>query len=114
LDGWGLGGSYGKSGYLLFFEKRKKKPLKLLVKDDVDAEKSAKETKAEDKNESEPKEDGEKDKEEENVVEVDYLEAVQPAEAPNRIFQKVLEENRKYGFENDIYSPEFFDLTLAI
>jgi hypothetical protein len=35
LDGWGLGGgrSYGKSGYMLFYERRKKKPLRILVQD---------------------------------------------------------------------------------
>jgi hypothetical protein len=26
----------------------------------------------------------------------------------------VLEENRKFGFENDIYSAEFFDFVLGI
>jgi hypothetical protein len=31
LDGWGLsGGGYGKSGYMLFYERREKKPLRLL------------------------------------------------------------------------------------
>lgn len=114
LDGWGLSGSYGKSGYLLFFEKRKKKPLKLLVKDGVEAAKSEKVASAEDKNQSESKKENEKDKEEEQLLEVDYREAVRPTETPNRIFQKVLEENRKYGFENDIYSADFFDLSLAI
>jgi hypothetical protein len=32
LDGWGLGGGgYGKSGYMLFYERRQKRPIKLLV-----------------------------------------------------------------------------------
>jgi len=30
LDGWGLSGSYGKSGYMLFYERRTKKPLMVL------------------------------------------------------------------------------------
>jgi hypothetical protein len=31
LDGWGIGGGgYGKSGYMLFYERREKKPIKLL------------------------------------------------------------------------------------
>lgn len=34
FDGWGGGSSYGKSGYLVFYERRKKKPLKLLDQDD--------------------------------------------------------------------------------
>lgn len=30
LDGWGLSGGHGKSGYMLFYERRTKKPLRLL------------------------------------------------------------------------------------
>jgi hypothetical protein len=33
LDGWGFGGGsggYGKSGYMLFYERKKKKPIKLV------------------------------------------------------------------------------------
>ena len=30
LDGWGLSGGYGKSGYMLFYERKQKKPLRLL------------------------------------------------------------------------------------
>lgn len=31
-DGWGFGGgSYGKSAYMLVYERRKKKPIKILV-----------------------------------------------------------------------------------
>lgn len=30
LDGWGLGGSYGKSAYMLFYERKLKKPITLL------------------------------------------------------------------------------------
>lgn len=36
------------------------------------------------------------------------------SDAPNRIFEKVLEDNRKFGFENEIYSAEFFDFVLGI
>mmetsp|Transcript_40518 Transcript_40518/g.29172 ORF Transcript_40518/g.29172 Transcript_40518/m.29172 type:complete len:83 (-) Transcript_40518:2608-2856(-) len=32
--GWGSSGSYGKSGYMLFYERRQKKPLKILVPED--------------------------------------------------------------------------------
>ena len=30
-DTWSFGGSYGKSAYMLVYERRKKKPLKILV-----------------------------------------------------------------------------------
>ena len=99
LDGWGLsGGSYGKSGYMLFYERRKKKPLRLL-KEKVEAQ----------------GENGaaaeERDRE---CVEVDYREAVPAGERPNALFQRVLEENRKFGFENDIYAQDFFDFLLTL
>ena len=36
-DGWSFGGSYGKSAYMLVYERRKKTPLKILVaKEDVE------------------------------------------------------------------------------
>jgi hypothetical protein len=38
---------------------------------------------------------------------------VQPNEVPNPIFKKVLDENTKFGFENDVYSTEFFDFILG-
>jgi len=31
FDGWGgFGGSYGKSGYMLFYERKLKKPIKVI------------------------------------------------------------------------------------
>ena len=45
---------------------------------------------------------------------VDYREAVTSSEKPNPIFGKVLEDNRKFGVENDVYSTDFFDFMLAI
>jgi hypothetical protein len=38
---------------------------------------------------------------------------VQPNELPTPIFKKVLDENTKFGFENDVYSSEFFDFILG-
>ena len=35
-------------------------------------------------------------------------------EAPNEIYKRVFEDNKKYQFENDIYSVEFFDFILQI
>jgi hypothetical protein len=33
-DSWGFAGSYGKSAYMLVYERRKKKEIKVLVADD--------------------------------------------------------------------------------
>jgi hypothetical protein len=103
FDGWGMGGgSYGKSGYMLFYERRKKKPLKVVVKQE------------------EPAAQGEghasldKKEPEEKCVEVDFRQAVLPEAVPNRIFAQVLQDNRKFGFENDIYSSDFFDFVLGL
>lgn len=39
-DTWSFGGSYGKSAYMLVYERKKKKPLKILInKEDVEHEK---------------------------------------------------------------------------
>jgi len=35
-------------------------------------------------------------------------------ETPNNIFTKVLEDNTKFTFENDVYSQEFFDFLKTI
>lgn len=86
IDGWGLGGGgYGKSGYMLFYERRQKKPIQLL-----------------------------KDTEDRGAVEVNFQEAVAPGDKPNKIFQKVLQDNRKFAFENDIYSEAFYDFVLGL
>jgi hypothetical protein len=39
---------------------------------------------------------------------VDYRKGVEDI-APNKIYKQVFEDNAKFGFENDIYSSEFFD-----
>ena len=107
FDGWGLGGGgYGKSGYMLFYERREKKPLKLLAKDGIVAQT---------KEEKEEVKDAKPDEQEaDQYIMVDYQAGVIASEPPNRIFQKVLEDNRKFGFENEIYSAEFFDFVLGI
>jgi hypothetical protein len=89
LEGWSFGGSnsFGKSGYMLFYEKKKKKPLKIV----------------------EPSSD-----EQERVVEIDYSQCVLPTDHPNRIFQQVIEDNLKLTFENDIYTKDFFDFSIRI
>lgn len=105
FDGWGMGGGgYGKSGYMLFYERRKKKPLKVLVKEEQAASVSGQQAA-----------DGEKEQEvSEKCLEVDYRQAVLPTAVPSKIFAQVLQDNRKFGFENDIYSADFFDFALGL
>jgi len=82
FDGWGLGGGgYGKSGYMLFYERREKQPLKHLV---IDGQEEQAEKEAQAKEEVK---DGEAVKEaEEKYIDVDFKTGVLAAEVPNRIF----------------------------
>jgi len=54
------------------------------------------------------------EKKENQYTEVDFREAITAQDQPNKIFRQVLEDNRKYGFENEIYSDAFFDFILEI
>lgn len=101
--GWGFGGGgYGKSGYMLFYERRQKRPLKILVQEDqVD---SVKESGVEVHYDEEKKE---------HFKFIDYKDGVSN-EAPNKIYQQVYEDNAKFTFENDIYSQEFFNFIKEI
>lgn len=107
FDGWGFGGgSYGKSAYMLFYERKKKKPINLVEHPPKPLGQAAEEqvaAKEEAEESAEPK-----------LLEVDYHRAVLPSEKPNRTYQRVLEDNDKFGFESDIYQPEFFDFVLSI
>ena len=101
-DTWSFGGSYGKSAYMLVYERKQKRDLKILVnKEDVQME----------------TEKGEKiqydDKKEEYYKLIDYREGVEDI-APNQIYKQVFEDNQKFEFENDIYSTEFFDFINGI
>jgi len=108
FDGWGFGGgSYGKSAYMLFYERKKKKPISLVEHPPKPPGQAAGEQAAAAKNEAEKAE-------EPKLVDVDYHRAVLPNEKPNRTYQRVLEDNDKFGFESDIYQPEFFDFVLSI
>jgi hypothetical protein len=90
------GDSYGTSGYMLFYERRKKKDLKLVVpKEEVDQEKS---------DGVDVKHDAEKD---EYYKMVAYRDAAKGAQ-PNKFYKQVFEDNNKHDFEKDIYSMEFF------
>ena len=91
--GWG-GGKYGKSGYMLFYERRLKKPIKIVVPEKTSDSVYDEKTK-------------------EHIKYIEYQEGVD-AEKPNKIFSKVLDDNTKFSFENDVYSLEFFDFIKTI
>ena len=92
---WGFGGSYGKSGYMLFYERRKKKPIAIVVpeagEDTVQNEKTG-----------------------EHIKMVPYKEFVDKDAKPNDIYAKVFEDNQRFSFENDVYSKEFFSFLKQI
>jgi hypothetical protein len=91
-DSWSFGGSYGKSAYMLVYERKTKNPLKILV--------NAEELK-------ETQDNGEKvihdEKKDEHYKLIDFREGVEDI-APNQIYKQVFEDNQKFEFENDIYS----------
>lgn len=95
---FGWGGRYGKSGYMLFYERKVKKPIKFVVpKDKIDQHTDLIYNKETD----------------EHIKLVAYREGV-AKEKPNSIFSKVHEDNTKFTFENDVYSLEFFDFIQKI
>ena len=97
-----MGDSYGTSGYMLFYERRVKKPLKILVDADKVEEEKAKGIEVhvdEEKNET--------------YKLVNYRDAA-IGEKANAIYQQVFEDNHSVKFENDIYSQEFFDFVLSV
>lgn len=97
-----LGDSYGTSGYMLFYERRKKKDLKIVVPASQVEERK---TQGEDLLYDE--------KAEEHYRMVNYRQAADGEQA-NEIYKKVFEDNMKFTFESDIYSTEFFDFILQI
>jgi len=86
---------------MLFYERRKKKPLQLLKMDKKEAD------------EEKTKDDSKKEEDEERF-EVNYQDAVVATERPNRVFEQVLLDNHKFGFENEIYSGDFIGFVLSI
>jgi ubiquitin carboxyl-terminal hydrolase 9/24 len=88
--GWSIGGgggSYGQSGYMLVYERKKKKPIKLCRQVPSD----------------EPVEEGQPPATKEEIYEIDYNKCVEPSDKPNKIFNEVLELNAKLGFEQEVY-----------
>jgi len=87
-----MGDSYGTSGYMLFYERRKKKDLKILIDEDKVKEEKAKGT--------EVHYDEEK---KESFKKVPYRDAAK-GEKAIPLYQQVFEDNHNVNFENDIYS----------
>ena len=99
-DAWSFGGSYGKSAYMLVYERRKKKALKILVEaEEAKKEQTHKVFFDEGKNE--------------HYKLIGFREGVEDI-APNKIYKQVFEDNQKFEFENDIYSQEFFEFIKRI
>lgn len=97
-----MGDSYGTSGYMLFYERRVKKDLKILIDEDKIEEEKAKGT--------EVHYDEEK---KESFKNLPYRDAAK-GEKAIPCYQQVFEDNHNVNFENDIYSQEFFDFILKI
>ena len=90
-DSWGFGGSYGKSAYMLIYERRVKKPIKILVTPD---EAKALEGTGEIHFDA---------KREEHYRLLDYKGGVEEI-TPSKIYSQVFEDNQKFEFDYDIYS----------
>jgi hypothetical protein len=101
MSSWGYSGgsSYGKSAYMLIYERRVKKPIKIVVPDE-----QAK---------LNPDAYFYDEAKKEYIKHIAYKEGVDN-ETPNQIFTKVLEDNTKFTFENDVYSQEFFNFLKEI
>lgn len=97
-----LGDSYGTSAYMLFYERRVKKPLKIVVSEARVEEERARGT------------DVQYDEEKKEYFKMCPYRSAADGELANEIYTKVAEDNRKFTFEGDIYSTEFFDFILKI
>jgi hypothetical protein len=97
-----FGGGYGKSAYMLFYERRAKKPIKILVPEEEVA--AAKEQGVEVHHDEQAKE---------HYKHVPYHLAVDK-EPPNQIWNQVSEDNGKFTFETDVYSESYFGFIKSV
>lgn len=98
----GYGGNYGKSAYMLFYERRMKKSLKIIVKE-ADIEK----VDALIKEKSSGRQVFYDEADKEHYKMVPYSEGID-SDAPNQIYKEVNGDNAKLTFETDVYSQDFF------
>ena len=97
-----MGDSYGTSAYMLFYERRKKKDLVIIVPEDKVEDQRSKGVNVlfnEEKKEH---------------FKMEGYRTASVGETANEIYKKVFEDNMKFTFESDIYSAEFFDFILSI
>ena len=87
---------------MLFYERRQKKDLKIIVPEDKVEEQKAKGINVQYDEEKK-----------ENFKMCPYRNAAD-GELANEIYRKVAEDNMKFTFESDIYSTEFFEFILQI
>lgn len=98
-DSFSFGGSYGKSAYMLIYERKKKRDIMILATpEEIETKKETLQYNA---------------KKEEYYKLVPYRECADDIDA-NTIYKQVAEDNQKFEFENDIYSSEFFDFIRGI
>lgn len=87
---------------MLFYERRVKKDLKIVVAEDqVEATRAKGET-------------VEYDEEKKEYFKMTKYRSAADGELANDIYKKVFEDNSKFTFESDIYSSEFFEFILQI
>lgn len=98
----GLTDSYGKSAYMLFYERRKKKDLKILVPED-----QAESVRAQGIN-------VQYDEEKKDYFKMCPYRSAANGELANEYYCKVSEDNNRFIFESDIYSTEFFNFIVRI
>ena len=87
---------------MLIYERRKKKPIKILVTEE--------ESKQLEGSEEKVQFDSEKN---EYYKLLDYKRGVEEI-VPSKIYRQVYEDNQKFEFDNDVYSSEFFDFVKGI
>ena len=97
-----MGDSYGTSAYMLFYERRVKRDLKIIVEEEKVAETKAKGI------------DVVFDEAKKEHFQMCAYRDAADGEAANDIYTKVFDDNMKFTFESDIYSTEFFDFILQI
>ena len=98
----GLSDSYGTSAYMLFYERRVKKDLKIVVKEEEVESMRAKGLTVD------------YDEEKKEYFRMCKYRSAADGEMANDIYKKVFEDNSKFTFESDIYSQEFFEFILQI
>jgi len=97
------GSSYGQSAYMLIYERRKKKPIRVIVPED-----QVEQTKA-----TEQMEIHYDTKTKEHSKLVPYHLGI-GSEKPNQIYKKVFADNASFKFEKDVFHDSFYDFIQGV